>query len=571
VASVAEFIVPPLEGDGEWPSLGSQVGEWQEANLGFGPGDLLGQPYKLDDEDWAFNERMYQVYPPQHSGPCRFAMGRCEIGRICGRRRFDTAVIMLRKGSKKSERLASIGAAELAEDGPVRCDGFRREGGVWVPVGRPVTSPFVFILAFAKEQAEDTSWDAMRAMISRGAGADKFDVWEDKIVRRGGDGEAKALATAPDSRDGGKTTFQGKEEGHRWTFPRQREAHQTTRANLSKRPIAEPWELHATTAYAPGEASVIETIHDAARKLSGEAARTSRLFFFYRWADDKLKIRNDDGGFDVPVLLKAIDQASGPVIRRWSEAEPIAQREFLGVDSDTNYAERVWLNRIHRSSSQAFNVELFKKLGEGERPVIEDGAVIVVAWHGARYADAAGFVATDVLSGYQWIPEFEDGSQACWEQPADRPDGWEVPEDEVEAAAAAIMGGLNVWGLYVNPAGWESVAARWAATYGDEVVKAWWTNRWTEVSRATRAYQAAIASSGLTHSGAPELVRAIGAAHRFYLTTRDEDGKPIWVIRKERADSPHPVNLAHAALMSWQARLDALKAGAAQPLQWTVA
>ncbi len=564
--------MPPLAGDGAWPSLGAQVGAWQEANLAFGPGDLLGQPYRLDAEDWALLERMYQVYPPQHAGPCRFVAGRCEIGRICGRRRFDTVVIMTRKGTKKSERLASVAAAELGVDAPVRCDGFRRQGRMWVPVGRPVVSPFVFILAFAKEQAEDTSWDAMRKMIELGPGSDLYDVWEDRIVARDGAGEAKPLATAPDSRDGGKTTFQGKEEGHRWTFPRQREANQTTRANLSKRPIAEPWEMHATTAYAPGESSVIETIHDGVKKMSPAEAKASRLFFFYRYADESLKIRRDDGEWDMPVLLEAIDQASGPVISEWSEAGPIASREFLAVDADPNYAERVWLNRIHRSSAQAFDVEAFKRNGaDAVMPDLAGDPLVAVAFHGARYWDAAGFVVTFVESGYQLVPEFEDGTVAYWERPADAADNWEVPEGEVDAALASIMANLNVWRLYVHPDRWETAASRWAAEYGDDVVKAWRTNAWTEMSRAIRAYDGAIRSGEQSHSGFGPFVANIGAAHRFYLTSRDEDGKPVWVIKKERPDSPHPINLAQAGVMSWQARLDALKSGANQAVEWTVA
>lgn len=565
-------MVPPIVNDDRaWPSLGNQVGTWMQDSLAFGPGDLLGQPYKLDAEDWALLERMYQVYPPQHTGPCRFGEDhRCDVGRICGRRRFDTAVIMLRKGSKKSERLAAVAAVELAEDGPVRCDGFRREGRAWIPVGRPVTSPFVFLLAFAKEQAEDTSWDAMRAMISLGPASDRFDVWEANILRRGGDGEAKAMATAPDSRDGGKTTFQGKEEGHRWTFPRQREAHQTTRANLSKRPIAEPWEMHATTAYAPGEGSVIETIHDGVKKLDTEAARTSRLFFFYRWADDKIRIRGEDGEWDLPALIRAIDDASGPVIRQWSEAEPLARREFLGVDADPNYAERVWLNRIHRTAAQAFDVERFKKLGEGPEPELDDDAPTVIAWHGARYWDAAGFVLTDVKTGYQWIPEYADGTFAVWQRPENAPEDWEVPEDEVNALLAELFATRNVWQLFVNPDRWESTAAAWAAEYGDDIVKSWKSNAVTEMSRACRVYAAAIAGGELSHSGAEPLVAHIGAAHRRYLTTKDEDGKPMWVITKERQDAPAPINLAQAAVISWRARLDALKDGALERQVWTV-
>jgi hypothetical protein len=564
---VSTFILPPIAGDGDWPSLGNQVGQWQESMLAFGPGDLLGQSYRLDEEDWAHLERSYQVYPPQHEGRCRFVDGRCELGRICGRRRFDTAVLMLRKGSKKSERLASIGAAELGADAPVRCRGFRREGKVWVPVGEPVTSPFVFILAFAKEQAEDTSWDAMRQMILRGPAADLFDVWEDRIVRRDGDGEAKALATAPDSRDGGKTTFQGKEEGHRWTFPRQREAHQTTRANLSKRPLAEPWELHATTAYAPGEGSVIETLHEQARKLSGEAARKSRLYFFYRWADDRIRIRKDDGVLDHDGIIRAIDDASGPVIAKWSDAESIADLQFFAAGADVNYAERVWLNRVMPGSSMAFDSVKFKDL---EQPTdVPAGSTIVLAWHGNRYWDAAGLVAVDVKSGYLWVPEFEDGSFACWERPDNAAENWEVPEDEVDSAIAGCFAYWNVWFLYMNPDRWEAAGARWAAEYGEDVVKQWKTNAWTAHARATRSFATSIDDRQLHHSGAAPLVRHVGAAHRRYLPTKDEAGKAEWVIQKERQDSPQPINLAQAAIIGWQARIDALKDGAAERHVWT--
>jgi hypothetical protein len=314
-------MIPPLEGDGEWPSLGAQVADWQEGNLAFGPGDLLGRPYLLDEEDRAYLERSYQVYPPDHRGRCLFSPEtggwRCTRGAgKCGRRRFDTVVIMTRKGTKKSERGGALAAVELAEDGPIRCDGFRREDGLWVPVGRPVVSPFVFVFAFAKEQAEDTAWDSMRRMIELGPGADKFQVWEERILRRDGTGEAKALASAPDSRDGGRTTFQLKEEPHRWTSARHKESHSTTVGNLSKRPIAEPWEAHLTTMYAPGEESVAEEMHDAARKLAADpaAARKSRLWFFYRWADEKIKIRDEDGYYIEEALYRAIVDVSGPAV-----------------------------------------------------------------------------------------------------------------------------------------------------------------------------------------------------------------------------------------------------------------
>jgi hypothetical protein len=41
------------------------------------------------------------------------------------------------------------------------------------------------------------------------------------------------------------------------------------------------------------------------------------------------------------------------------------------------------------------------------------------------------------------------------------------------------------------------------------------------------------------------------------LPQRDEQGKPLWLIRKERSDSPQKIDLAMAAVLSWEARTDA--------------
>ena len=43
---------------------------------------------------------------------------------------------------------------------------------------------------------------------------------------------------------------------------------------------------------------------------------------------------------------------------------------------------------------------------------------------------------------------------------------------------------------------------------------------------------------------------------------RDEQGKPLWLIQKERPDSPHKIDLAMAGVLSWEARTDAIAANA---------
>ena len=554
------LVVPPLPDKEPWPSLGPDVCDWQEANLAFGPGDLLGQPYRVDDEDRALLERMYQVHQPDHTGKCRIESGRCRTvqNARCGRRRFDTVVVMTRKGTKKSERLASVAAAELGADAPVRCDGFRREGRLWIPVGRPVVSPYVFLFAFAKEQAEDTSWDAMRQMILLGPGHEKFDVWEERILRKGGDGEAKALASAPDSRDGGKTTFEGKEEVHRWTQPRHHEADQTTRGNLSKRPIAEPWEMMVTTAYAPGEGSVAEEMHDAARKLTGAAAQKSRMFFFYRWADTRIEIHDEDGSFNDAKLEAAIIDASGPTTAAWSDPAGIASLQFKAPGADPDYAERVWLNRLIRRTQVAFDAEAWKRAVR--EYVIPKGAAVVLSFDGSRGSDDptyppdhTGLVVTEIASGWQDL-------LGGWD-PADYP-GRRIPRDLVAIAVDDAFTQFAVNRMYADPPGWDPEIAEWQAKYGEEKVIGWFTWRERPISFACGNYAQAIASGEATHSGNEDFAAHIGHAHKRPVNVRDSDGNRLWTIQKERPHSPLKIDYAMCGVLGWEARTDALASGA---------
>jgi hypothetical protein len=45
---------------------------------------------------------------------------------------------------------------------------------------------------------------------------------------------------------------------------------------------------------------------------------------------------------------------------------------------------------------------------------------------------------------------------------------------------------------------------------------------------------------------------------------RDEEGRPLWTIRKDAPDSPLKIDAAMAAVLSWEARGDAIAAGATE-------
>jgi phage terminase large subunit-like protein len=537
---VSILVVPSLDEE-PWPTLGGQVCAWIEANLTFGPGDLRGQPAKLDAEKRALIYRAYEVFP---RGVER-----------AGRRRFKRVAISLRKGSAKTELAAWLAAAELHPRAPVRCIGWDKAGN---PLGGPVTDPFIPVVAYTEEQSEELCYGALKTILEHSKVARDFDIGMERIMRVRGDGKALAVSTAPGPRDGARTTFQVFDETHRFVLPRLRKAHQTMLANMPKRKASDAWSLETTTAAAPGENSVAEQTMHYAQAVHEGRVRDSRLFFFHRQADDGHKL-------DTPEDIRAaVLEASGPVAS-WSDVDAIVE-QWNDPSADKTFLERVWLNRMVRASERAFNVARWAELARPDH-VVPAGALITLGFDGSRTNDSTGIVCTEVETGFMWL---EKG----WEKP-EGVEEWEVPQAEVEAAMEDLFDRFDVWRLYADPPYWETVTAGWAGKFGDAQwldvagesktgprVALFPTMRHRKMADATRSFANAIADGSLTHSGDPALARHVGNAHRKDLFQKDEDGAPLWVVTKDRPGSPLKIDFAVAAILSWEARRAALTEGA---------
>ena len=534
------LVVPTLDEE-PWPTLGGQVCAWIEENLTFGPGDLRGQPAKLDAEKRALIYRAYEVFP---RGVER-----------AGRRRFKRVAISLRKGSAKTELAAWLAAAELHPRAPVRCIGWDKKGN---PLGGPVNDPFIPVVAYTEEQSEELCYGALKTILEHSKVARDFDIGMERIMRVRGDGKALAVSTAPGPRDGARTTFQVFDETHRFVLPRLRKAHQTMLANMPKRKASDAWSLETTTAPAPGENSVAEQTMHYAQAVHEGRVRDSRLFFFHRQADDGHKL-------DTPEDIRvAVLEASGPV-GVWSDVDAIVE-QWNDPSADKTFLERVWLNRMVRASERAFDVARWAELARPDHAV-PAGALITVGFDGSRTNDSTGIVCTEVETGFTWL---EKG----WERP-EGVEEWEVPQAEVEAAMEDVFDRWDVWRLLADPPYWEMVTASWAGRFGDAVwldvagetmkgprVGLFPTNRHRKMADATRSFANAIADGSLTHSGDAGLGRHIANAHRKELTQKDDDGAPLWVITKDRPGSPLKIDFAVAAILSWEARRAALELGA---------
>ena len=505
-----------------WPTLGPAVCDFIESWLIYGPGDLLGEPARLDPEQRFLIYRMYEVYPQGHAQ--------------AGRRRFKRVAISQRKGTAKTEFGAWVAACELHPDAPVRVVDWHDDG---TPIGDGVTDPYIPMVAYTEEQSEELAFGTLLAVIGEGPLAEDFDVGLERIMRLDGAGKAVAIATAPDASDGARTSLQLFDESHRLVLPRHRETHRTMLANIPKQKAADAWSLELTVAPQPGQGSIAEKAMDYAKTIAEGKMSDPRLFFFHRQASDEHDLSTDEG------VRAAVLEASGPAAE-WSDIEGIVE-QWRDPTSDKAYLERVWLNRLVQASDRAFNSSRWAELATDQD--VEEGTMITLGFDGSRSQDATGIVATDILTGYQWVV-------GAWQRP-ERVDDWEVPAEEVDDCLEGAFGTWEVWRLYADPYYWQTDLARWSGRWPEKVV-AFQTNQWRRMSQAVQNFNTAIATGELSHSGDERLAAHVGAACRRDLSIRDAEGHPAWVIQKERQDSPHKIDLAMAAILSWQARTDAI-------------
>lgn len=251
-------------------TLGPWVASWIEANLVHGPGDIQGQPIRLDDEQLRFIFRAYEI--DDH-----------------GRRVVRRAVFSRPKGRAKSELAAMLACCEAL--GPCRFAGWDADG---MPIAKPVDSPVVLCVATEEGQAGNV-FDAIVTMLREGAVSDTpgLDVGITRVYTPGG-GTIRPVTAAATSKDGGRETFAVFDETHLWTNRELHSLHDTIRRNLAKRKAAEPWSLEVSTMYAVGESSVAEGSHKFAQAVAEGKIGGNGLLFDHRQGPEQFEFSDDD-------------------------------------------------------------------------------------------------------------------------------------------------------------------------------------------------------------------------------------------------------------------------------------
>lgn len=510
------------EFDGEFPTLGHQVIDLIESVCVIPDGDHQGEPFVLTDEQARFLLHFYRLDPDtgrfvHHRG------GQLVRPQKWGKGPFSAAVII----------------AEAHPDGPVRFDGWDADGE---PVGTPWPTPWIQVTAASEDQAANV-WRALQPMVEMSVDlkADIPDTGETRINLPGG-GRIEPVTASARSRLGQRLTFCLQDETHSWTaLNGGRRLADNQRRNLAG--MGGRW-LETTNAWDPSERSVAQHTHEGNEpgvlldhvdpgpgSIRNQADRRRMLRRVY--GDSLHDPRTGTGWVDL--------------VRIDSEIEALLTR-------DAAQAERFFLNRIRAAEDSAFDIHQWEACARrGYRP--NRGALITIGVDGARTWDALAIVATEVDTGHQW-------PLGIWERPEAAGDDYEHPRVAIDAAIDDAMGEWSVWRVYIDPQHIDGLVDDWQGRYGAERIIRWYTARARQMAWAVRKYTAALTAGDITNDADPQHATHIANAKRWRTNVKDDEGNPMHVIGKDRRDSPRKMDAAVASVLSWEARGDAIAAGA---------
>lgn len=531
---------------GEVPTLGWIIIDWISEHLA-APDRGEYEPFVLYPEQEDFVLRFYELDPRT------------------GRRRRRRGVISRPRGWGKSPFLAALAIAEAL--GPVVPDGWDADGQ---PVGKPwstVRTPLVQIAAVSEDQTKNT-WVPLLEMLD-GPVQDEYPGLEplDTFVNLPR-GRIEPKTSSARTIKGNKPVFAVLDQTEEWVASngglRLAETMRINAAKIGGSTIESP------NAFTPGEESVAEASAAYWASILEGKARDDGLYYDHREAPPDTDLTDKESLIEG--LRVAYGDSSGhpdgcvlhnpPCAPGHVDLEVIAATVW-DPDIAPQKARADFLNQItHASDALVSQPEWAGCLDESKK--IRPGDVITMGFDGSRgrvkgKPDATALIGCRVRDGHLF-------TIGVWEAP-DGPgqNEWVPPLPAINAAVADAFKRYRVVAFYADPArDWRSYVNDWESRFGGRVkVKVtrdhpfeWWMTggRSGLIQRAIEQFEGSIRNQDLTHDGSYALTRHVLNARR-----RIRNAKLI--LAKEHDYSDKKIDAAVAALLAWQARLDAVAAG----------
>lgn len=421
------------------------------------------------------------------------------------------------------------------------------------PIATDCPEAWVQTAATALQQTKNTM-RLMPALATPSARAKyRMQIGKETIYGLGDERLIEAVTSSPATLEGARATFVLKNETQHWLATNNgHDMADVIERNATKSEGGAARTLAITNAYAPGQDSVAERDRDAYELAESGGSLTTGILYDTLEAPEEAPLTAEDA----PAVIEAIRGDS-----EWLSTKRIV-KSILDTRNPASRSRRWWYNSKTATEDQwVSDPEVAGVL----RPNVEvaDGDTIVLGFDGSRkrsktVTDATALIGCRVSDGHVF-------QVRVWEQPEGViGTNWQVPAIEVDGAVHDAFQRWNVVGFYCDPAKWESYIASWEAKYHDRLkVKAsqnhpceWWMTggRTLAIVRATEQFKTAVTDKVLTLDGSFALTRHL-------LNARMRSSKQGIQIHKEHPDSHRKIDAAVAAILAWQARLDALAKG----------
>ena len=513
---------------------------WVEAHCVVPDGFDRGKPFHLYDYQLEYFANFYLVRPDVVFDPIKPILGQAFVYR----RSLLVGPQKLGKGPLVAAHvcLEGVGPALFAgwakrgdfyscADHGCRC-GWEYEYEVGEPMGMPWPTPLIQITALSEEQT-DNIYGALRPMIEYGPLFDLIPKLGEEFIRLPGGGRIDTVTSSAQSRLGQRVTFVPQDEVGLWN----KTNGMNKVADTQYRGLAGMGGRAAltTNAWDPSENSVAQQQFESASKDIFRQFKQPPSNLSYRNKVDRRKIHRH-------VYGEALIQNGGHIDLDSIEAEAADL-----IQRDLTQAERFFGNRIVAGSDTWIDPKKYDERKDMTKAV-KDGEMITLGFDGSLNDDSTALMATRVEDGHQFFI-------GVWEKPeGELGEDWQVPVYEVDAKVAETFAKFNVVRMYCDPPYWQDSIDKWSAEYGEKVVVQWWTNRNRAMVAALNRYHTAVLQGQMTHDGNEIVTRHMRNA-KVKMT---RDGV---LIRKDRPGSPNKIDLDMAAVLSYEARGDAIEAG----------
>lgn len=524
--------------------------DWIEAHCVVPDGFRAGEPLRLYRWQGRFLANHYLVRPDAVWDPAHPVLGPAFVHRRSG-------MVGPQKLGKDPMEAAHIC---LEGDGPALFAGWAGADDGWScrdhgcgcgwerpyepgePMGMRWPTPLIQVTAVS-EEATGNTYQALRPMIENGPLHDRIRKTSEDFIRLPGGGRIDVVTASATSRLGQRVTFVSQGEAGLYRKANGMLAVADTQyRGLAGMGGRATWH---TNAWDPSERSLAQRewenpspdVHiQFDRPPSGlSMAVKDERWRIYRAVYPTDTLRENGGHVD----LDAIDA------------------EAVGILAhDPHQAARFFGNQLVTGAGRAFDTAVWDARAEPGHEV-PDGAPIALGFDGSKTGDQTALIACELATGFVWplgiwapVVEVTPGAPP------------EVDRADVDATVDAAFSTYRVARMYADPPYWKDELAAWQARHGDKVALRWETYRNRPMGFAVRAFAQAIADRTLTHDGDTRLAEHIGNAARKPLNERDDKGAPLWTIQKETPDSARKVDAAVAAVLAWEARTDAIAAGA---------